>query len=141
MNYFRIRRIFFSNADSQQYILIILMDLIISDIIFTRWSVTSKIFVRKYTNIRPSRDSHITKTMVYPIAMKTMYCIKYQKNPIITNISTSVLWRRMIRERFSPNSIYPDMIKIDNCTFNLTSIIGENIRNLSGTESIQWMTG
>ena len=47
----RIRRIFFSNADSQQYILIIRIDRMISDMIFTRWSITSKIFVLQFHDI------------------------------------------------------------------------------------------
>ena len=41
--YFLTRLIFFINADSQQYIFTIRIDFIISDIILTRSSVTSKI--------------------------------------------------------------------------------------------------
>jgi hypothetical protein len=49
--HFRTRRNFLLNADSQQYIFTMRIDLIISDIVVTRSSVTAKILVLKLGRI------------------------------------------------------------------------------------------
>jgi hypothetical protein len=56
------RQTFLINADSQQYIFTIRIDFIISDIIFIRSSVTSRILVLKIITIRKRNLHRRTKT-------------------------------------------------------------------------------